>query len=90
MAMLFGDRRPHLVALIVPRDATIEAFLDKHNIVDGALAAIADNPEFRGVVEAAIDRINARLPQPERVRKFIVAREPFSVRFVTHNVTFCT
>jgi long-chain acyl-CoA synthetase len=77
-AMLFGDRRPHLVALLVPRDATIEAFLDKHNIVDGTLADICDKPEFRSIVEAAVDRINARLPQPERVRRFIIAREPFS------------
>jgi long-chain acyl-CoA synthetase len=78
-AMVFGDRRPHLVALIVPREATIEAFLDKHNIVDGTLAAIADDPGLRGVIEAAIDRINKHLPQPERVRKFIIAHEPFSV-----------
>jgi long-chain acyl-CoA synthetase len=78
-AMVFGDRRPHLVALVVPRDATIEAFLDKLNLVNGTLADICDNPEFRGIVEQAIDRVNARLSQPERVRRFIIAREPFSI-----------
>jgi long-chain acyl-CoA synthetase len=78
-AMVFGDRRPHLVALVVPRDATIEAYLDKHNVVDGTLADICDKPEFRATVEAAIDRVNARLPQPERVRKFAIAREAFSI-----------
>ncbi len=78
-AMLFGDRRPHLVALVVPREATIEAFLDKHNMVNGTLADICDHPELRGTVEKAIERVNARLPQPERVRRFIIAREPFSV-----------
>lgn len=78
-AMVYGDRKPHLVALLVPREGTIEAFLSKRNLVTGTLADICDEPEFRAVIERAVERINARLPAPERIRRFVVAREPFSV-----------
>ena len=78
-AMVYGDRKPHLVALLVPREATIEAFLDKRNLVDGTLADICEEAEFRAVVDRAVERINARLPAPERIRKFLIAREPFSI-----------
>jgi len=55
-AMVMGDRRPHLVALIVPADG-------------------ADT----GAVQAAIDRTNARLSVIEKVRRFALADEAFTI-----------
>jgi long-chain acyl-CoA synthetase len=64
-AMVHGDRRPYLVALVVPREDT--------------LRAAADDAALRAAVEAAVDRVNRGLPQIERVRKFAVLREGFTV-----------
>jgi long-chain acyl-CoA synthetase len=55
-AMVYGDKRPHIVALIVP------------------------NPESdRDAVAEAIERVNARLSVIERVRRFALAPEEFTI-----------
>ena len=73
-AMVSGDQRPHLVALIVP-DPEFAAQLA------GAGAELAELTEHPGLVKALSDvlaRVNASLPPNERVRRFIIAREPFT------------
>ena len=77
-AMVHGDRRPYLVALIVPRDETIAAAA-KASGGKPELAALAGDKALRAAVEKAVERVNRELPVPERIRKFIVADEAFSV-----------
>ena len=60
-AMVYGDRRPHLVALIVP---------------DPAMASALD---LQQRLQLAFDRVNADLSVIERVRRFILADEPFAI-----------
>jgi long-chain acyl-CoA synthetase len=60
-AMVFGDRRPHLVALIVPDPE------------------IASSPDLQRRLQAALDRVNADVSVIEKVRRFIVADEPFTI-----------
>jgi long-chain acyl-CoA synthetase len=64
-AMVHGDRRPYLTALIVPRE--------------DVLRAAADEAALRGAVDGAIDRVNRQLPAIERIRKCAVLREGFTV-----------
>jgi long-chain acyl-CoA synthetase len=64
-AMVHGDRRPYLVALVVPREDTMRD--------------AADDAALRATIEATVERVNRTLPQIERVRKFAVLREGFSV-----------
>jgi len=54
--MVYGDKRPHLVALIVPQPETA--------------------PEQVG---AAVERANGRLAALERVRRFALAPEGFTI-----------
>jgi long-chain acyl-CoA synthetase len=60
-AMVYGDRRPHLVALLVPDPE------------------IASAPDVQGKLEAAVDRVNSDSSVIERVRRFIIADQPFSI-----------
>ena len=79
-AMVFGDRRPHLVALIVPDAAFTEAWAGAQTPPrPAALAGLVDDPAFREAVGAAIDRLNRDLSVIERVRRFTLAAEPFSI-----------
>ena len=64
-AMVHGDRRPYLVALIVPRE-------------DMSRAA-PDPAALRAAIDAAVERVNRQLPLIERVRKFAILDEGFSV-----------
>jgi long-chain acyl-CoA synthetase len=61
-AMVYGDRRPHLVALLVPEPD-----------LNGDEAAI------RAKLQKAVDRVNADLSVIEKVRRFALADEAFSV-----------
>ncbi|MBM3486453.1 MAG: long-chain fatty acid--CoA ligase [Alphaproteobacteria bacterium] len=77
-AMVYGDKRPHLVALIVPR----KEFADGWAAAQGKsadLATLIDDPGFRAAIGAAIERVNADLSVIERVRRFVLTAEEFTV-----------
>jgi len=60
-AMVYGDRRPYLVGLVVPEPE------------------FAGLPDLQQRLSKAVDRVNADLSVVEKVRRFIVADEPFTV-----------
>jgi long-chain acyl-CoA synthetase len=69
-AMVFGDRRPYLVAVIVPGVELLERF--------PASRGEGGDGELQRIVSAAVARVNAELSPLERVRRFIIASEPFT------------
>lgn len=77
-AMVYGDKRPHLVALIVPDPEFVQRWA-KENDRDADQAALSADPDFRKAVGEAIQRVNRGLSNIEKVRKFCVADEAFSV-----------
>jgi long-chain acyl-CoA synthetase len=60
-AMVYGDRRPHLVGLLVPDPE------------------IASAPDVHQRLQAAVDRVNADLSVIEKVRRFVIAGDPFTI-----------
>jgi long-chain acyl-CoA synthetase len=77
-AMVAGDRRPYLVAVLVP-DPDFAASYARENQVSGELAALASDPNFHKALGDVVARINRDLAGPERVRRFVIASEPFSL-----------
>ena len=59
-AMVFGDRKPYLVALLVPE------------------AEYANKADLQQRLSKAVDKVNADLSVIERIRRFIIADEPFT------------
>jgi len=64
-AMVAGDRRPHLVGLVVP-DREWAASLGK-------------DADMARALMAAVDRVNAGLSATEKVRRIMIADEPFTI-----------
>lgn len=77
-AMVYGDNRPHLVALIVP-DADHLARWARDNGADPDLAALSRDPAFQKTIGAAVQRVNRNLSNIEKVRKFCIADNTFTV-----------
>jgi len=77
-AMVHGDRRPHLSAVIVPDTEWVSQWA-KENGKPGELAALAADPEFLTELASIIDRVNQRLSNIEKIRRFIVADTPFTI-----------
>jgi long-chain acyl-CoA synthetase len=76
--MIYGDRRPYLVALIVPDPEWTAEWAIK-NDYKCDFSALADNPMYKSALMAAVDRVNADLSVIEKVRRIVVADSPFSI-----------
>jgi long-chain acyl-CoA synthetase len=77
-AMVMGDKRPYLVGLIVP-DPEWTADWCAANQRKCEFTNLAHDPDYVKALSAAVDRVNAELSVIEKVRRFIVADEPFTV-----------
>jgi long-chain acyl-CoA synthetase len=77
-AMVSGDRRPYLVAVIVPDPEFAAAYAKGHGMpVD--LTALAEDPGLHKALGDVVARVNQGLPAAERVRRFVIAGAPFNL-----------
>ena len=77
-AMIYGDRRPHLVALLVPNTDWAKAWARAADR-SAELGTLANDPEFLKALGRAVDEVNRNLSNVEKIRRFAVATEPFSI-----------
>jgi long-chain acyl-CoA synthetase len=78
-AMVYGDKKPHLVALLVPEQEFVSDWARASKKDKRGLSEAACDTDFHALVGEAVARVNKDLAQAERVRRFIVVGEPFSV-----------
>ena len=77
-AMIAGDRKPHMVAVVVP-DAEWTQEWCAANGAKCSFSNLAQNPDYRAAIGRAIERTNKDLSVIERVRRFILADQPFTI-----------
>ncbi len=77
-AMVSGDRRPHLVGLVVP-DPEWAVEWAQANQIHYDLKSLCDLPAFKSEVMAAVDRVNKQLTLTERVRKIALTADGFTI-----------
>lgn len=77
-AMVFGDRKPHLVALLVPEAEFLAAWARARGRPND-LAQVYDDPDLVRSMSEAVGRVNAKLSPLERIRRFAVAPEAFTI-----------
>ena len=76
--MVFGDSRPHLVALLVPDEEWSSAWAIEHG-KGPELAALSEDHELHAALAAIVDSVNGQLSMIEKVRHFLIARAPFTI-----------
>jgi long-chain acyl-CoA synthetase len=76
-AIVFGDQRPYLVAIVVPDPEFVAGYTAEGTQPD--LTALAADPGFNKAIAAAIARVNRSLTPSEQVRRFLIASEPFTI-----------
>lgn len=77
-AMVYGDRRPHLVALIVPDPDFIQTFLSRNGLEPMPQETLIARADFRAAISEAVSRVNRDLSNIEKVRKFVLAPAAFA------------
>ncbi len=77
-AMIYGDRKPYMVAVIVADTEWTQEWCAK-NGESCDFARLAENSSYRTAIGAAVERVNRDLSVTERVRRFILADGPFTI-----------
>lgn len=78
-AVVHGDRRPFLVALIVPARLALESFARESGIACKELSELLDHPRVLELYAGEVGRALTGFAQYEQVRKFRLITEPFTV-----------
>lgn len=77
-AMVYGDKRPHLVGIIMPDPEWMNEWAEANGLPHD-YALLREHDKFRTAVRAAVDRVNEQLSVIEKVRKFDFADEAFTI-----------
>jgi len=70
--MVYGDKRPYVVALIVPDEELLRQVRNENDKVARAV-------KLQHEIQSRVAKVNKILTAPERIRRFAVVEEAFSV-----------
>ena len=77
-AMVYGDRRPFLTAVLTLDVDAATAYARDHGISGTSVAQLAESAQLRTVLEGRVEQVNRRLAPYESIKKFVIAREDFT------------
>ncbi|MBD3409970.1 MAG: AMP-binding protein [Ignavibacteriales bacterium] len=77
--VLIGERRTFLSALVVPDFEALKVYADREGIAYGDVADLTKRDEIYDLFEKEIAKLQKKLANYERVRKFAVLDKPFTV-----------
>ncbi|MFO7839032.1 MAG: AMP-dependent synthetase/ligase, partial [Desulfosalsimonadaceae bacterium] len=69
-AVVIGDRRKYLTALIMIDEDNVVKYAQEHKIQFSTYGDLAARPEINKLIQTEIDRVNQALARVENVRKF--------------------
>jgi len=75
-AVVIGDRRKFLSALLTLDETGGPAFAEKHGV---SLESLSENEALNKELQQAVDAVNAQFARVEHIRKFTVLNTPFSL-----------
>src|SRR5712692_1388652 len=77
-AMVLGDRRKFIVALLVPNATTVSAKAAELRIKFASNAEVAAHPWVHTLIEGEVKRLTAHLAQYESIKRFALLPEDFT------------
>jgi len=77
-AMVVGDQRKFIVALIVPNPATLSRRLAEEGLKFRSNAELAAHPRAYAVIENEVSRLTAHLAQYESIKRFALLADDFT------------
>ncbi|MGQ9495017.1 MAG: AMP-dependent synthetase/ligase [Thermoanaerobaculaceae bacterium] len=78
-AVLFGDRKPYVVALIVPNFEELTHWAGAQGIATDDRASLITHPEVVKLYQGIVDQVNRNLARFETIKKFRLLSEPFTM-----------
>jgi long-chain acyl-CoA synthetase len=71
-AVVYGDRRPYLTALITLDPEEMDAWANAHGIDSADPAELAKRDDIQAIVQEAVDQVNSRVGPVEQLKKFTI------------------
>lgn len=78
-AVLIGDRRKFLSALLVPNFERLEAWASANNVEFRSHQELIRNPKVRALFQQAIDIVNGDEPSEKKIKDFALLTTDFSI-----------
>jgi long-chain acyl-CoA synthetase len=69
-AVVIGDQRPYLTALIMIDQENVEKYAQDHDVPFSNYASLTRAPEVRALIQGEIDKVNAKFARVEQIKKF--------------------
>ena len=71
-AVVIGDRRKFLVALIAIDEENVIKYAQDHKIQFGTYASLTQAPEIKQLIQKEMDKVNKTMARVEQVKKFTI------------------
>jgi len=79
VAVLIGERRNFISALIAPDLDELKRWALEHEVVFDTIKDLLERPEISAAFQQAVDSVNAKLARYEQIRKFRLVSEPLTI-----------
>jgi long-chain acyl-CoA synthetase len=76
-AVVVGDRRKYLVALVLIDEDVVVQFAQEHRIPFATFADLTQHPEVHRLVKEEVDKVNRTLSQVESIKRFALLPRRF-------------
>src|SRR6185437_11526894 len=76
-AVVFGDARPFVTAIIAIDASTVGTWAERGNLAYTSFQDLSTRPEVRHLIRDEISRCNAGLPASIQIRRFLVLNKEF-------------
>ncbi len=77
-AVLIGDRRPYITALIVPNWGNVLEYVKSHGVKVSDVPKLCEEPHVKHLFEHVLERANAELSRYEQIKKCKLLPREFS------------
>jgi long-chain acyl-CoA synthetase len=69
-AVVIGDKRPYLSALVMIDQENVERYAQERDIPFSNYASLTRAPDIRALIEAEIDKVNKKFARVEQIKRF--------------------
>jgi long-chain acyl-CoA synthetase len=71
-AVVLGDGKPHLAAIICIRFPIVSKWAERNRIAFTTYTDLSARPQVLDLIAAEVAKVNATLPEPQRIRDFVL------------------
>jgi long-chain acyl-CoA synthetase len=71
-AVVIGDRKAYLTVIIMIDQENVEKYAQDHDVPFSNYASLTKAPQVQALIQAEIDRVNAKFARVEQIKKFFL------------------